>query len=195
MDFQRGNIVVLEGLDKAGKSTQAAALATMPWEVPPTFVHMPSGFSGATEAIYRVTETYTFASSLGLQLLHLACHAESIPRLLDAQRASGVILDRWWWSTVAYGWFGSNLRAELDRRHFFGAMEMVWGIVEPAVVFLFLKSYEPDPHNSPDVLAGYRWVADRSTSPVVEVPRLAKDDATAFIVSTLRDLGIVSPDG
>ena len=39
-------------------------------------------------------------------------HAENINALVQARRRCGVVLDRWWWSTVAYGWFGGRLAAE-----------------------------------------------------------------------------------
>lgn len=36
-------------------------------------------------------------------------HAENIDALAQARRSSGVLLDRRWWSTVAYGWFAGSL--------------------------------------------------------------------------------------
>jgi dTMP kinase len=51
--LRSGSLIVLEGLDRSGKSTQAKHLATLDWSQPiPTFTHMPSGFVDLTKAIY-----------------------------------------------------------------------------------------------------------------------------------------------
>src|SRR5437868_1252792 len=114
MRLRPGSLVVLEGLDKTGKTTQRKELAAAPWDPPtPLVTHMPSGLAELTEAIYQATEHHEIASPLARQLLHLACHAENLPALAEARQERGVILDRWWWSTVAYGWFG-GLRSELS---------------------------------------------------------------------------------
>jgi thymidylate kinase len=53
-------MVVLEGLDRSGKSTQMRRLQRLPWLEPaPMFIHMPSGVASLTQSIYRLTETET----------------------------------------------------------------------------------------------------------------------------------------
>src|SRR5258708_36870334 len=100
-----GTLIVLEGLDRTGKSPQADALKALRWAEPaPVFAHMPSGLTALTGEIYRLTEHTPITSPLARQLLHLACHAENIDTLARARQTSGVVLDRGWWSTVAYGW-------------------------------------------------------------------------------------------
>lgn len=146
---------------------------------------MPSGLSPLTEAIYRATETQKITSSLARQLLHLACHAENLPALAEARRERGVILDRWWWSTVAYGWFG-GLRDELSEEAFFGAIEMVWGGVQADVVFLFLETFESDTHNTSAIADGYRAISATHRDVAVEVPRGSEASITTFLFQELE---------
>lgn len=99
MRMRPGSLVVLEGLDRTGKTTQRDALTALPWDPPvPLITHMPSGLTSLTEAIYRTTEKHKINSPLARQLLHLTCHAENLPALRTAREQRGVILDRWWWS-------------------------------------------------------------------------------------------------
>src|SRR4051794_7388128 len=110
MHLRPGALVVLEGLDRTGKSTQMSALRELRWDYPvPIFTHMPSGLTDLTQAIYRLTEAKRIASPLARQLLHLACHAENLGPLDLERREHAVVLDRWWWSTMAYGWYAGQL--------------------------------------------------------------------------------------
>lgn len=187
-----GALVVLEGLDKAGKTTQRTALDSIHWTSPkPLVTHMPSGLTELTKAIYETTEHHRIASGLARQLLHLACHAENLPLLAAARLERGLIIDRWWWSTVAYGWFG-GLRAGLREDAFFSTINMVWDDFAADVVFLFLTAYEEDRHNLETVTEGYRWLASRHQDTVVEVPAGPATSTTAFIVDELKRRDLVT---
>lgn len=191
MRLQPGTLVVLEGLDKTGKTTQRDALEAAPWDSPqPLITHMPSGLTDVSMAIYEITEHHTIRSPLARQLLHLACHAENLPALVEARRQSGLVIDRWWWSTVAYGWFG-GLRGSLDEDAFFGAISMVWGGFNADVVFLFLSAHEEDSHNISSVADGYRWLADRHEDVVVEVPPGDPESTTAFLLEELKQRQLI----
>jgi len=195
MRLRPGALVVLEGLDRAGKSTQQAAFARVRWDPPePLLVHMPSGLTDLTQALYRITEQQSISSPLARQLLHLACHAENLPLLVEARRSSGVILDRWWWSTVAYGWFGADLRTKMAESAFFGAIDLVWGGVRADVLFLFLSSFDDDPHNLPPVVEGYKWLAEQQPDLAVEVPVLKPDETFAFLTNELRRRSLIEVD-
>jgi dTMP kinase len=186
MNFRPGALVVLEGLDRTGKTTQREALQAAGWDPPgPLVTHMPSGLTPLTRAIYETTERQKITSALARQLLHLACHAENLPALVHARNERGVILDRWWWSTVAYGWFG-GLRDHLDEASFFGAIQMVWGGLEADVVFLFLETYEEDSHNVSAVVDGYRSLAAEHPTVAVEVPAGSEESTTRFLLEELR---------
>jgi thymidylate kinase len=111
------------------------------WDHPkPLITHMPSGLTELTKAIYQTTEHHPIASPLARQLLHLACHAENLPELAQARRDHGLVIDRWWWSTVAYGWFG-GLDTQLSEDAFFSAVNRVWDGFDTDMVFLFLSAY------------------------------------------------------
>jgi thymidylate kinase len=191
MKVRPGSAIVLEGVDRAGKSTQVSILASLPWIEPVPFVaHMPSSVTAATRAVYKITEGQLISSPLARQLLHLACHAESLPTLSTERRGSAVILDRWWWSTVAYGWFG-GLESEIGLESFVQLVDIVWSGFTADVVFLFLDAYEQDNHNSPAVHDGYRWLAERHPELVVFVPKATPESTTAFLMEELRRREIV----
>jgi dTMP kinase len=162
-----------------------------PWAEPgPLVTRMPSGLTDLTAAIYRTTEDHPTSSPLARQLLHLACHAENLPRLREARRERSIILDRWWWSTVAYGWFG-GLRNQLGEEAFFGAISMVWDGFDADVVFCFLQTYEEDSHNLQTVLEGYQWLATSHPDIAVEVPAGSQGETTAFMLDHLEQRHLV----
>lgn len=124
LQLRPGSLIVLQGLDRSGKSTQMKRLSKLAWAEPrPEFTHMPSGMTDLTKDIYSFTEDRQISSPLAQQLLHIACHAENIELIADARQHHGLFLDRWWWSTVAYGWYGDGLSVSgLERVVFFGAV-------------------------------------------------------------------------
>jgi dTMP kinase len=191
MRFRAGAAVILEGLDKAGKTTQRNALTKVQWEGEgPLITHMPSGVSQLTQLLYEVTERQEIKSNLARQLLHLACHAENLPALKAARMERGVVVDRWWWSTAAYGWFG-GIRREVSESAFFGTIEMVWSGFTADLVFLFSTPFQEDSHNLSSVADGYRVLAGRSRDVCVEVPRLSETATTEFILEKLDERGLL----
>lgn len=185
--FRSGSLVVLEGLDRSGKSTQREQLSALDWAAPgPLFTHMPSGLTRVTTSIYALTEGVEIKSSLARQLLHLSCHAENITAIADARRARGVVLDRWWWSTVAYGWYGGNLAdAGVDESSFFGLIDSVWASQPADVVFLFTSPFVRDELNRDQVRRSYTDLARKHASITVEVPRADEATTTAFLLEQL----------
>ncbi|MET9090203.1 hypothetical protein ABZX77_51595 [Streptomyces sp. NPDC004237] len=195
MRLVSGTLVVLEGLDRSGKSTQRAALDRLPWVDPkPLFMHLPSGQSRFTEGVYRLTEEAPISSALARQLMHLACHAENINTLSEARAGGGAVLDRWWWSTVAYGWYGAHLAEQgLDEDTFLGMIDLVWSGQPADVVFLFTTPHEADALNREPVRAGYRRLAAEHSAITVEVPAANPAATTDFLLATLRERGLVTP--
>jgi thymidylate kinase len=109
---------------------------------------------------------------------------------MRAQR--GLFLDRWWWSTVAYGWYGGHLaQAGLAESTFFGLIESIWSSQQADVVFLFLTPFESDNLNREEVQTGYETLAAENQSVTVIVPADEPEATTAFILSKLRNRGLL----
>lgn len=183
-----GSLIVLEGLDRSGKSTQIKRLSALNWAAPgPRFTHMPSGMTDLTSSIYSLTENRRVIAPLARQLLHVACHAENIGPIADARAQHGLFLDRWWWSTVAYGWYGADLaRSGLNQSVFLGLIESVWSAHQADVVFLFMTPHESDRLNNDEVRRGYEALAAEHRSVTIAVPLLGPDETTGFILENLR---------
>lgn len=189
-----GSLVVLEGLDRSGKSTQRNRLSKLGWAEPdPVFTHMPSGLTSLTRSIYHLTEEAEIQSPLARQLLHLTCHAENMPAITDARQCRAVVLDRWWWSTVVYGWYaGHLLDAGVPEVVFRSMIDVVWSNQPANVVFLFLTPFEHDELNRDEVHRRYNDLAAEHSGITVTVPPGNEDATTAFIVDQLRARDLLS---
>lgn len=196
MSLRSGSLVVFEGLDRSGKSTQMSALQALDWADPgPEFTHMPSGLTELTREIYALTERERITSPLARQLLHLACHAENLDVLAQARVRRGLVLDRWWWSTVAYGWYAGHLaESGVAEAVFFGMIDAVWGREPADAVFLFTTPYEHDDLNRSEVRTGYNHLADQFPSLVIEVPSGDPSSTTEFIITHMRERGLLFQD-
>tara|TARA_R110002051_G_scaffold60578_14_gene111095 strand:+ start:6020 stop:6619 length:600 start_codon:yes stop_codon:yes gene_type:complete len=188
-----GVLIVLEGLDKTGKSTQSEALRRVLDPSSTRHVHMPSGMSAFTDEAYSMLESALRAPRNGVakQLTHLACHAESVPGIQEALMAQAVVLDRWWWSTLAYGWYSGDVPdSGITEAGFRNLIDSIWGPLTPSVVFLFDKPYEEDSNNSNPVLDGYRVLAREYQDLTVQVQHGGSAEITDSIVAELlrRDL-------
>lgn len=193
-----GTLVVLEGLDKTGKTTQAELLKLALDPAATEHVHMPRGFTRFTQQVYRILESDDCRPSpgIGRQLAHLACHAESVPRIKELLRERAVLLDRWWWSTVAYGWHSGEVpRDGLSEDVFRGLIDSIWGEVHASVIFIFGEPHEEDANNLAAVKEGYRILAYQHEHATVDVPLAEPEQVTRFILDELaqRDLLSESP--
>lgn len=190
-----GSVVVFEGLDKAGKSTQLDRMKQAIDPAGTTFAHMPSGFSGFTTGVYGVLEdTHTAPiDPLARQLAHLSCHRESMPTLVEKTSSGALVLDRWWWSTLAYGWYGrGETDLGIDEHTFRTLIEATWAPIRADVVFLFSHAHEADSNNVDGVSDGYQTIADASPLAVVRVPVMAEGETHEFLVAELKRLGLVA---
>lgn len=193
LTLKTGSVVVFEGLDKAGKSTQVARMKEVIDSAGATFAHMPSAFSDFTARLYRLLEDAPPTSPLARQLSHLACHSEAMPTLLETTSGGALVLDRWWWSTLAYGWYGrGETDLGIDEHTFRTLIESTWAPIRADVVFLFLNAYAADSNNVDGVAEGYDKIADQSLMTVVRVPVLAEDETHEFLVAELKRLRIAA---
>lgn len=193
LTLQPGAVIVLEGLDKAGKSTQRDRLKAIIDPEGVVFAHMPSGVSPFSSLVYGLLENKDTRPTSGLskQLAHLACHAENVPRLAELASAKALVLDRWWWSTVAYGWYTGELPAAgLGEATFQDLIRTIWSPIEPSVVFAFTTVYSPDDNNVAGVERGYLELAAAASSRAIVVPELNEDDVTTFLTDAMIDRGL-----
>lgn len=196
-----GLFVALEGLDATGKSTQlrkfeqAAHNGMFDHEI--VLTHQPSGGNAVGNAVYAVTENGDIASPLARQFLHLASHAEHYTRTIIPALDSGVpvVLDRFWWSTFAYGYYAGGLKESISFDQFYNIATLPAQGKYPDVVFLFLDPYQEDPHNTVSLLRGYEELADGGDfdpGTVVRVPQGDPESTFLFITMALCDLGLAS---
>lgn len=185
-----GTLLVLEGLDKTGKSTQSQALRHVLDPATTHHVHMPSGMTAFTDETYSMLESpfRAPASRVAKQLAHLACHAESVPLIQKLLTSHAVVLDRWWWSTLAYGWYSGDFPASGVTQHTVrNLIDGIWSPLTASALFLFDKPYEHDANNSDPILDGYHKIADANPALTVHVPRGEPEVVTSVILAALRD--------
>lgn len=192
VSFRPGAVVVFEGLDGAGKTTQIELMRRWSWDSQPTFAHMPSGLTSLTSQLYALTEREQIESPLARQLLHLACHSENMRALREASVTSGLVLDRWWWSTLAYGWYGANLVSKgVPKEVFLGLIRSVWTPIVADVVLVFSTSFTDDPLNLDGVEQGYDRLIDEAGTKAFVVPSADPDETTQTIRQVLLDREIL----
>lgn len=196
IQLRAGEVIVFEGLDKAGKSTQIEALSRSLHPTTVLFAHMPSGVTEFTQRVYEVLEsTAKPESGLAQQLAHLACHAENMPALLAAIESKALVLDRWWWSTLAYGWYGGSVRdSGLSEAAFNELLHSIWGRIVPSVVFVFLTPHQAGENNASGVEAGYRVLMGSDPDRTVLIPPLAAEGTHRFIIDELRRRDLIAAD-
>lgn len=186
-------LVVFEGVDGTGKSTLAHALAHYYREIAPRTPILSDSFPGSRpgslgEWVYRVHHGQApgmpppeSIHPAALQLLHVAAHVDAVERsIAPTLHVNGmVILDRYWWSTYAYG------RLRLPA-------EQVWPIIQaelpywadlpsPTIIYVSrkqsLKANELEHSDHRALEASYRELIASQRAAGVEVHEL-RNDAT-----------------
>ena len=192
-----GHLIVLEGLDATGKSTFLAEIENALPELftpgtEPLLTHQPSGAAGLGQVIYELTEGREM-EPLTRQLLHLASHSEHYAtQLIPALAERSVIMDRCWWSTVAYGFYGGRLEEQgYDLEWFLALAQKPAQEVRPSVVFLFTEPYLDDRHNTEEVKTGYWELAERYADIVCFMPQAPLADRLGLFYYTLQQKGII----
>ena len=190
-------VIVFEGLDQTGKSTQLDRLRASVAAGSTVFAHMPSGFATFTQRVYAALEGESAdekpTSGLAQQLAHLACHAESIRDLREAAETRSLILDRWWWSALAYGWYGGSVKQSgLSESSFRELINTIWAPIVPSVVFVFLEAHHLDTNNTRGVQAGYRSLVEEYTDLAVVVPSASEEQTYALVTEALLTRGLAT---
>jgi thymidylate kinase len=164
-----GRLIIFEGPDESGKTTLSKQLTAALeargqkclWLAFPG--HEPNTLGAEIYALHH-DPRFATAPALSVQLLHVAAHVEAIRlRILPALRAgTWVVLDRYWWSTLAYGLLANVDPAALSLALKIERLE--WGSVRPALAFLFVRDLpktEKQPADRVRLQQHYRKIAQR----------------------------------
>lgn len=109
---KRGKIYVIEGIDSSGKTTLCNKLKEKLAEVKINIevFHFPGkDMNTLGKIVYQIHHNRTMFSKelpeLSIQTLHVAAHIDLWLNYINVAVNNGVnvILDRFWWSTYAYG--------------------------------------------------------------------------------------------
>lgn len=142
-----GQLIVFEGVDGVGKSTLAKNLAD---ELQKNNVdvlllsfpgHEPKTLGNLIYSLHHRAVSFGIdqISPTSLQTLHIAAHIDCIEsRILPAlTKGKTVILDRYWWSTVAYGLTSGIAKKNLDAM--VDLERLVWGDIKPTILFFIMR--------------------------------------------------------
>jgi thymidylate kinase len=184
----KGSIFVFEGLDGAGKSTLSAAVAARLVEegLQVALRSFPGREPGTIgEMVYRLhhcpaTLGVRSISPTALQLLHVAAHLDAIERTIVPLVRSGFILllDRYWWSTWAYG-----IGSKADKDALAGMIDLersFWGDLLPEAIFLVERSAS-QPAELAAVAEAYAQLASRD-------PRTVRIDNSGSAEFSIRSI-------
>ncbi|MCM1295339.1 MAG: hypothetical protein NC311_07330 [Muribaculaceae bacterium] len=113
MSNLKGNLIIFEGIDHVGKSTISnlvfQRLKGMGVEC--VLYQYPGNADGTLGKIVydihhqRINELEYPLDPLSIQMLHVAAHIDLLNKkiIYDIDNGKYVLLDRYWWSTLAYG--------------------------------------------------------------------------------------------
>ena len=194
-----GRLIVFEGPDGVGKSTLALALTNRLAAIGLSCEHL--SFPGKEEGtlgslVYNVHHRpaeYGIGAitAASLQALHIAAHLDTIERRIIPALNEGcwVILDRFWWSTWAYGHVDAVDRATLD------AMVQVerlhWCGVEPDALFLLDRhngSFDGDGRMQLRKSYDLLYENERSRYPIHRIQNdLPVDRSVDRLIAAIRD--------
>ncbi|WP_237757819.1 nucleotide kinase domain-containing protein [Anaeromyxobacter sp. PSR-1] len=192
---------MFEGADGAGKTTLSQAFANLLRALgrPCEWMSFPGSdegtLGGEVYALHHrlLGRTAGNSNPTSIQVLHIAAHIDAIERrILPAlHQGRDVVLDRFWWSTWAYGRAsGADARSlwamiRVERAH--------WRGIAPARVFLLSRPHPDDASIERRHLAEeYERLAIRE-SRRVNVSVVKNEHSAAETVSKIADIAGVRP--
>jgi len=167
MSDTNGRLIVLEGVDDFGKSTIAAHLAeglcsTKQAKVLAFPGHELGSVGKWVYDLHHDPERQSINQTC-LQLLHIAAHIDCIETQIRPLIESGhdVVLDRYWWSTYAYGVAGGVEASRLELM--IQLEEAVWGDCSPDCIAL-VRRRKAEQAANPRLFQEYEGLLQRGQS-------------------------------
>jgi thymidylate kinase len=149
-------LVVFEGPDQVGKSTIIKSLEKKfeKRKINYASLSFPGNEEGTLGSlVYNIHHDYkkyeiNSLSPSSLQTLHVASHIDIIERKIKPliKKNTIILLDRYWWSTIAYGKLTGLTDDFLDK--LIDLEKTVWENISPAIVFLIKKSFSSEKNAS-----------------------------------------------
>lgn len=185
-----GRLIVLEGVDGAGKTTLAQKLVDKLQSkgLRAVYFSFPGREPGTFGAeVYRLHHQKPGPEavpihSASLQLLHIAAHIDAIEnKILPALKEGiNIVLDRFWWSTWVYGIVSgasiTSLKAMIEVEH------CHWGAIRPAMVFLVLRDKSRLDDNADERIKRIAEYRDLASNEQNDYPvRLITNDGTPAV--------------
>jgi dTMP kinase len=138
-----GRLIIFEGMDGCGKSALSKALTRVLAKQGSTarLVTFPGRIPGTLgQLVYTIhhdanSKGIDRLSPSSLQALHIAAHLDAIDTVILPTLARGedVVLDRYWWSTLAYGIAAGAPRGILQA--LVAVERLAWGVHHPTCLF------------------------------------------------------------
>jgi thymidylate kinase len=202
----RGKLFVFEGTDGVGKTTIAKAVVDILCDGKQQYEYLsfPGTEPGTIgELVYRIHHdigslNLSSISPTSLQVMHVAAHVDTIERRIIPLLHSGVnvVLDRYWWSTLAYGAStDSNMRS---LQNAINAEIVVWDEITPDVLFFVKRESFRNISDgiSERVLPHYKKLL-KSHSPKVRtitIDNICLADSISIAVQVIRDAEKANPN-
>lgn len=100
----RGRLIILEGIDGSGKTLQVSRLAKILGKTHPVFTAKNPTYGHIGQLIRKVLRSNVSLSPIALQYLFAADRQEQQREIIShLKKGEVVLLDRYFWSAVAYG--------------------------------------------------------------------------------------------
>lgn len=147
----QGRLIIFEGIDHVGKSTLITEIKNVYEEANKTV--MVCQFPGKEDGtlgklvydIHHKRQNIKEISPLSLQLLHIAAHIDQLERVILPllEKGCDILLDRYWWSTLAYG-IASGVSQKKIQEIVKIEKEITDTIVNKVVLYITRKNREHD---------------------------------------------------
>lgn len=196
MSKRKGQLIIFEGIDHVGKSTVSKAIydELLKKEIPCVYYSFPGKQDGTLgKIVYELHHDRggiptSSINPISLQILHIAAHIDALERdiLPDIRNGKIVILDRFWWSTYAYG-AGDGISDKILQQIILPEVSLLCDVHEIQYIYIKRKQRENDfsKEKSMKVLQAYEFLCEKFDDANLLV--IDNDDAIEETISKVID--------